>query len=330
MINRDFADLAAHRNIDRPALLTLAGWRRQGLRSSLLTIVGIDGKSPREIGAQMAVNEYGQIQGYLTGGCLEHELAAVAVALINSKINEVRRYGLGSPYIDMRLPCGSGLDIYFDQALPQDLVFEANSLLQSRKPFVLRTNLSTGTSSIEKLDPTCIQLTQQPASNDVFDRIFKPAIRLRIFGAGLASVQLAFLAQSAGLVIEYYTNDAVTTAAAEALGVATTMIRPMDHMVDKSDDWTASILMFHEHDRERAILAQLVQQPGFYVGAIGSRAVNQERVDVLRAMGASDAAINRISMPAGLVRQARSATEIAIGVLAEVLDVSRAKGLQGA
>ena len=327
MIDTDFSDLAAHRQIDRSEILALADWRRRGLKTSLLTIIAIDGKSPRSVGAQMAVNALGQIQGYLTGGCLEHELALVALALAKSGRNEVRRYGRGSPYIDMRLPCGSGIDVYYDQALADAEVFEAENLVKTRQPFTLLMNLATGTSSIRPLDPALAHHAQQEVRGDWFERLYKPVLRLRIFGAGFASVQLAFLAQSAGLRVELYTNEDITVSAAAALGIVAQHIRPSDHLVDRGDDWTASVLMFHEHDRETFILAQILEQPGFYIGAIGNRLVNQQRIDVLRAMNASDAAIARITMPAGLVRQARNATEIAVGVLAEVLDVARRSGL---
>src|SRR5690606_17650452 len=218
------------------------------------------GKSPRTVGAQMAVNEYGQIQGYLTGGCLEHELAAVALMLAQSGSNEIRRYGRGSPYIDMRLPCGSGIDIYFDQALPDHLVFQAESLLKARQPFALHMDLADGTSTLRPLDAITAHQAQQHAQAGLFERLYRPALRLRIFGAGFASVQLAFLAQSAGLGVECYTNDAITASAAAALGVEAVRIRPWDHQIGASDDWTASVLMFHEHDQESALLAQLVDQ----------------------------------------------------------------------
>jgi xanthine dehydrogenase accessory factor len=328
MINLDFSGLAQHRTIDRPPLLTLAEWRRQHLRSALLTIIAIDGKSPRSLGAQMAVNQHSQIEGYLTGGCLEHELALVAGAVMDSRKNEIRRYGRGSPYIDLRLPCGSGIDVYFDQALPDALVFEAESLLLARQPFTIRTKLHGGQSEIVRAEAEVARRAQQAASGDLFERLYKPALRLRVFGAGLASVQLAYLGQGAGLSIEYFTSEELSAAAAAAMGLDARIIRPDAFAVGTGDDWTASVLMFHEHEMERALLVQLLQQPGFYIGAVGNRTVNQQRADALRDMAVEETAIARITMPAGLVRQARNATEIAIGVLAEILDVSRANGLQ--
>lgn len=102
-------DVQTYQNIDRQPLEVMAEWRRGGL----LTIVAIDGKGPRSVGAQMVVAEDGSVHGYLTGGCLEGELKAVAQQVIAKECNELRRYGKGSPYIDMRLPCGAGIDVYF-------------------------------------------------------------------------------------------------------------------------------------------------------------------------------------------------------------------------
>ena len=42
-----------------------------GERVALITLVKIEGSSPRPLGAQMAVSETGEWVGYLSGGCIE-------------------------------------------------------------------------------------------------------------------------------------------------------------------------------------------------------------------------------------------------------------------
>lgn len=294
----------------------------------MLTIIAIEGNSPRTVGAQMALNAHGQMQGYLTGGCLEQELAAVALTLLDAGRNEIRRYGRGSPYIDLRLPCGSGIDIYYDQALPDALVFEAEAMIKARRPFSIRTELASGTSTLSfPAHAGEDGRLQQPVRDGVFERLYPPGLRLRIFGAGFSAIQLAFLAGALGLEVDFFTNDAVTVSAAGAMSLTPQPIVASSHAVTESDPWTASVLMFHEHDHEIDILAQLMTQPDFYIGAIGNRMVNHQRAEALRARGFGPSAIERLIMPAGLVRRARSATEIAVGVLAEILDTARARRL---
>ena len=68
-----------HRDpVDYPPVLALARWQREGQRGALLTVVGIEGTSPRPLGAQLAVSEGGDVCGYFSGGCLEGELSLVA------------------------------------------------------------------------------------------------------------------------------------------------------------------------------------------------------------------------------------------------------------
>ena len=100
----------------------LAAWRQQGQRVALLTIVEIDGKSPRSVGARMAVREDGATYGYISGGCIEKELALVAQEAMKVGKNHISRYGRGSPFVDIRLPCGSGIDVYFDQSLDDAVI----------------------------------------------------------------------------------------------------------------------------------------------------------------------------------------------------------------
>ena len=88
----------------------LAEWTGRGERCALVTLVGVDGNAPRAEGAQMAVSESGEWAGYISGGCLEAAIALEAQAAIKAGKPRLLRYGKGSPYFDIQLPCGSGLD----------------------------------------------------------------------------------------------------------------------------------------------------------------------------------------------------------------------------
>jgi xanthine dehydrogenase accessory factor len=89
-------------------LPALARWAASGMRTALVSLAGIDGGAPRPIGAQMAVAEDGRAVGYISGGCLEGALIAEARVAMAEGHNRLVRYGAGSPYIDVRLPCGGG------------------------------------------------------------------------------------------------------------------------------------------------------------------------------------------------------------------------------
>ena len=104
--------------------------RRDG---ALCTLVGIEGSFSRAIGAHLAIGWDGDMAGSLADGCLESELALQARAL-RGKGPQVMRYGRGSPVIDFRLPCGSGLDVLIDPAPDRAAIRGVLSSLTSRQP----------------------------------------------------------------------------------------------------------------------------------------------------------------------------------------------------
>ncbi|HWK15230.1 MAG TPA: XdhC family protein [Rhizobiaceae bacterium] len=86
----------------------------RSIRTAIVTLVEIEGSSPLRVGAQMAVAETGEWVGYLSGGCIERAIAAEACAAIWSGAPRRVRYGRGSPYMDIRLPCGGAIELVID------------------------------------------------------------------------------------------------------------------------------------------------------------------------------------------------------------------------
>ena len=89
-------------------------WLEQGHKIAMLTLVAIDGNAPYPIGSQMLVCDDGEFLGHITGGCAETALVQQALFAIAKSENITERYGLNSRFFDIKLPCGSGLDIEFD------------------------------------------------------------------------------------------------------------------------------------------------------------------------------------------------------------------------
>lgn len=84
------------------------------------------------------------------------------------------------------------------------------------------------------------------------------------------------------------------------------------------DPWTATVLLFHEHEWEGAILARAVAGDGFYVGALGSQKTHGQRRERLLATSVPEALISRIRGPIGLVDRAREPGVLALSILAEI------------
>lgn len=311
---------------------TLAAWQRAGKRTALVTVVGIEGPAPRPLGAQMAVANDGAAVGYLSGGCLEQAVALEAQAVIRSGVNRLVRYGRGSPYFDLKLPCGSGLDLYFDQALAPSAVDVMLTHARARRVFALSTDLDSGESAV--LRPSEAPFLREGdvggARRDgaTFQRVYLPAVKLLLVGAGPALLAIARLASSAGLELDILTPDDAARAALDQAGIgAAGLTRAGLPPGLRPDAYTAAVLAFHEHDWEAPLLAEIVQSQAFFIGAMGNRGVHQARLTQLREAGVSDRDLARIRPTLGVIAGAKSQVTLAVGILADVLSAAKQRGI---
>ena len=61
-------------SVDIEVLRSAEGWRKEGHRVALGTIVKTWGSAPRPVGAMVAIRDDGQVQGSVSGGCVEDDL----------------------------------------------------------------------------------------------------------------------------------------------------------------------------------------------------------------------------------------------------------------
>lgn len=305
-------------------LPALGAWLEAGLRTAIVTLVGIEGGAPRPLGAQMAVAEDGQAVGYISGGCLEAAIIAEARQAIEDGRNRLVRYGAGSPYIDVRLPCGSGLDVYIDQALPRSHGAEMLRLWQARQPFLLKSDLGGGGAHLLPVLSPGKAKPKSERKGSHFVRVYWPQLRLVMAGAGPAAACLAKLAGEIGWQTRLYTPDAAALGLPPSACVSVEEFRwrtPPETI--SSDGWTAGVTVFHDHEWETPFLSALLRSDCFYIGAVGSRRAHEERLRLLKDKGFSDDQLRRVHGPAGLIGQAKSPASLAVSMLAEMVVVAR-------
>ncbi|MGF1462842.1 MAG: XdhC family protein [Maricaulaceae bacterium] len=307
------------------SLSVLAGLRdraQAGEAVALVTLTDVEGGAPRAPGAVMGVSAGGFQAGYLSGGCLEAAVAEEARQAMAIGRRRRIRYGAGSPYKDIVLPCGGGLDLAIDPLISAADLDQLVRNLDARRPAAWRFD-------VEGLSPGVV-LMGAPAfgwSGTVFTRPFSPRLRLEIAGAGPNAAQLALLAQASGLGVRLWTPDADTRALAEQAGLSVEGLQRPDQVPDFAfDAWTAFATLFHDHDREPALLDAALASPAFFVGAQGGRRAHAARAEALAARGAPADAIARVHAPIGLSPGARSAPELAASALAEILKTARECG----
>ncbi len=247
----------------------------------LCTITHIDGSFSRRLGAQLAVHPDGKVTGSLADGCLERELAR---QVAEGGERRVMRYGSGSPVIDFRLPCGGGLDILIDTEPDREACRLAVLALDERKPARLAL----------------------PQPSPLAQRRFVPTLRLVLFGEGPELAAMAHIAKAAGISVETHGRETGEL----SLG------RKPDHLL--ADRWTAVVLLFHDHEWERALLEWALETPAFFIGAQGGAPARAAREAALVEAGFAPEQLARIASPIGTVKHSREPAALALSVLAGI------------
>ncbi|WP_309086552.1 XdhC family protein [Chelativorans sp.] len=94
------------------------------------------------------------------------------------------------------------------------------------------------------------------------------------------------------------------------------------------DAYCAVAALTHDPKIDDPALKAALEAGCFYVGALGSRKTHAKRVERLSAAGVPQAVIERIRAPIGLSIGAASPAEIAVAVLAEIIEALRSRGLR--
>lgn len=319
-------DKAAASEFTEHVLPSLADWSNDSVKVALITLIGIDGGAPRPLGAQMAVAQDGRAVGFISGGCLEGALIAEAQLAMAEGKNRLVRYGAGSPYIDVRLPCGSGLDIYIDQFSPARLGRAMAGLWQARKPFTVTTDLRGGGSQITPIVGKIANM-RTSRDRDEFSRVYWPQMRLSLIGAGAAAGYLATLASQIGWQVDVVTPNAADLAIYSSANITISELHG-EAFADavQGDAWTATAVVFHDHEWEIPIIAALLRTSCFYIGAVGSRKVHELRLEKLRELGVAECQLGRIRGPAGMIGQTKSPATLAVSILAEMVAAAQDAG----
>jgi xanthine dehydrogenase accessory factor len=145
-------------------------------------------------------------------------------------------------------------------------------------------------------------------------------MQLIIGGNGPEALALARLGISYGAKILVLSPDQALVETATALGAQAERLASRRHAPRLSIDAdTALVLLFHDHDWEAALLAQALAQPGFFIGAMGSRTTQARRLRNLAACGIPQAALRRLAGPIGLIAPARDPDTLALSALAHIV-----------
>lgn len=287
--------------------------RLDGEPFALATLAAADG-GPRPRGSQMLVSPAAW-WGFLSGGCIEADVALHGRAVLETGEPRLLVYGRGSPFVDMRLPCGGRLDVLIERVEPHEASLSALAeLTDQRRPARWLTDGSTrrcGEPESVSAWPGC-----------AIDLVYAPRQRLVAIGSDPFAIGIAQAGHRLGwetTLLDPFGSEAPPhlDAAYSRLGIASFFAQ------HPPDPWTAVAVATHEADRDQEALLEAFRSDAGYIGLLGSRRRLPERLAALEAAGVDTADLSRLRAPIGLDLGATSPREVAVSVVAEIIRLMR-------
>jgi xanthine/CO dehydrogenase XdhC/CoxF family maturation factor len=91
----------------------------------------------------------------------------------------------------------------------------------------------------------------------------------------------------------------------------------------KPDPHTAVVTLTHDPKLDDPALKEVLPTNAFYIGSLGSKRTHASRLERLRAEGINEETLSRIHAPVGLYLGGRRPAEIALSIMAEIVQTLR-------
>ena len=335
---------------------TIAASLDRGTDVAVATIVEKTGSAPRTIGAKMVVFPDGAAKGTIGGGAMEAQVVKRAVEDLAAGRTELVACDLtATDAASMGMICGGSVTVLIDTvpahaenvalfsrwaaALnkkediwlltvflpPSDAAGRVGHLLARRDGIIAGDRSFLGEDEASVLEKCCRKgpLHQVEAAGRVI--IAEPAViphRLHIFGAGHVGVATAALAAQVGFDV-CVADDRPEFAEATRFsgGIHTRIIEDFENAFSDiqvgDTDFVVIVTRGHLHDK--TVLAQTLKTPATYVGMIGSKKKRDAIYAALAAEGVGQKETGRVHCPIGLAIGAQTPEEIAVSIVAELI-----------
>ncbi|KEF39224.1 xanthine and CO dehydrogenases maturation factor, XdhC/CoxF family [Schinkia azotoformans MEV2011] len=302
----------------------------------IATIINVDGSAYLKEGTLMLISESGQTVGMISPGCLEEDLVIRCKELFLSKRPQTVTYDLRS--IDdigwgQGIGCNGVLTILLepiDEKLRKELLFLKNSLENGKtvlheKEFSNDSTLKSysfeidhGQEIIEKTNITRIQ------EGFKYTNLFTPPPVLLIFGAGEDAKPLVTLAAKIGFFVnlcdwrpglcnEYHFPSA------NQYYIGGYPQKIMDQITLSKNDFV--VIMSHNFSKDEEFLKNIINYDVRYIGILGSETRTKR---LLKGKEYK----NNLYYPIGLSIGAEGSEEIAVSIMAEIIQIFRRSHLK--
>jgi xanthine dehydrogenase accessory factor len=322
----------------------------------LATIVSRSGSAPRVVGTRMIIRQNASIVGTIGGGLLEAQVQELAREVFAHRRSVLREFLFtAEEAARMSMICGGQVQVlihYVDTSVPfnRELYQEILTTLDFRKRAWLITAMpSDGDSSeppvqllrrsdgthVGHLAPLAVRVLTDQAGAGMPGLIEYQGQRflveslchqgtLFIFGAGHVAQKLAPLARLVG----FYTvvlDDRPEFANQERFDSADEIIvlgsfeQAVNGLEINEDGYLVLVTRGHAHDH--TVLRQALGTRAGYIGMIGSRRKRDAIYAALGKEGFSREQLDRVHSPIGLNIGAETPEEIAVSIVAELIQV---------
>jgi xanthine dehydrogenase accessory factor len=316
-------------------------WREAGRPTAVATVLSTWGSSPRQPGSQLAVNDAREFVGSVSGGCVEGAVIESALEAMADGKPRTLEFGVADEDAwAVGLACGGKVSIYVEavgaeeealfRALLDDRARHRGAVLATRLADGERTLLHPleGTGAEAALHEPAVRALLEnksgivkTAEGDAFLLVFNPPLRLVLVGAVHIAQALAPIASLAGFDVTVADPRRAFATAFRFPGVHLEHAWPQELLERMQiDHRTAVITLSHDAKLDDPALEAALRSPAFYIGALGSRRTHGRRCDRLREKGFTAVDLERIHAPVGLDIGAVSPGEIAVSIVAELVE----------
>jgi len=323
-------------SLDLRVLSDALDWHRAGHAVTLVTVVQTWGSAPRPPGALLAVRDDGRVSGSVSGGCIEEDLIARAKAAFgalaastvpsgaSAALPTEIVYGVSKEEATrFGLPCGGTLLLVHEPLL--DGAWIADLLDRTEGHQLVTRSLSMASGAVTLSGA----LRGQMLSYDsvVLRTVFGPKWRLLLIGAGQLSQAVAQMAGMLDFEVLVCDPREEYAAGLDMVGVQRLMGMPDDVVREiLPDAHTAIVALTHDPKLDDMALLEALKSDAFYVGALGSARTQATRKQRLAEhFDISQDELARLHGPVGLKLGAKTPAEIAVSILAEIVQLKNAE-----
>ena len=304
-------------------------WHRSGKGAAMATVVETWGSAPRPVGSQLAISGEGEIQGSVSGGCVEGAVVVEALEALEEGGSRVLTYGVSDDEaFAVGLACGGTIRVMVEPVaeIGEDLLADLVAARQARLPVAYVVDTETWSRRLAGPDAWAerFRMDRSGFEAETFVAIHNPPLRMVIVGAVHIAQALTGMARLAGWDVTLIDPREAFGSEARFPGETISHDWP-DAALEAHglDTRTAVVTLTHDPKIDDPAIERTLRSDAVYLGCLGSTRTHAKRVARLEAAGFGESDIARIHAPIGLPIGARSPGEIAVAILAQITEVLR-------